>query len=111
MIAKSLHETRGRPRAQGPRLPCPAAPAGTGLAGRACQQTVWEPGPGLKELAMLALDMTDEAALRSRPQEGPRAQAITSLRTNRQKPGELSTGAPCGWWICSGTVLGPQLDT
>lgn len=85
MIAKSLHETWDQIRAQASRLPRPATPVGTGLANKACQQTVWEPGPVLKEPAMLVLKMTDEAALRSRPREGTRAQAVTSLRTQQKQ--------------------------
>lgn len=62
MKAKSLHETWHQLRAQASYLLCSGTPMGTGLAGRACQQTVWEVSLVPREFTTPALEMTDKTA-------------------------------------------------
>lgn len=68
--------------------------------------------PGTEELAVLDLEMTDEAAPRSRPWEGLRAQAITNLRTQqRQIEAQRADQGSALWladlfWDCPGASPG-----
>lgn len=68
--------------------------------------------PNAEGTCHLALEMTDLAArdpgLRKAPEH--RLSPASGHGRKRRKAGELTTGAPCGWQMCSATVLGPRPD-